>query len=210
MCVFFHVADDATGSSYRSTRAYAYVYLWRRTCFFVIQHLKQGTGKPEKKAPAIMTRSAEFTNARYEDVMRTDTQCIFPPPSPKFQCWFSSLSRLPPTLNSRGAGFLNVHVRYLALKQRGLFFGFTGLRFVHSKAFCPPPIISGLPVSGSCIRRCFVHRPSPMAPYLLRPKFCIRVCHVCALLRVCFVLQACVPLHVSAVYTETNEIHAIQ
>ena len=38
-CVFVHVAEDAPGSSYRSTRAYAYVYLWRRTCFFVMQHL---------------------------------------------------------------------------------------------------------------------------------------------------------------------------
>ena len=69
-----------------------------------------------------MTRSEEFTNARYEDVIRTDTQCIFPPPCPKLQCWFSSVSRLPPTLNSRGAGFVNVDVRYLALKQRVLFF----------------------------------------------------------------------------------------
>ena len=122
MHVLVHVAEDASGSSYRSTRAYAYVYLWRRTCFFVMQHLKRGTGKPEKKAPAIMTRSAEITNARYEDVIRTDTQCIFPPLSPKLQCWFSSMSRLPPTLHSRGVGFINVHVRYLALKQRGLFF----------------------------------------------------------------------------------------
>ena len=69
-----------------------------------------------------MTRSAEFTDARYEDVIRTDTQCIFPPPSPKLQCWFASVSRLPPTLKSRGAGFINVDVRYLVLKQRGLFF----------------------------------------------------------------------------------------
>ena len=160
--VFSHVAEDASGSSYRSTRAYAYVYLWRRTCFFVMQHLKRGTGKPEKK-PAIMTRSAEITNARYEDVIRTDMQCILTPPSPKLQCWFSSMSRLPPTLNSRGAGFINVHLRYLALKQRVFFFrvyrsrvrafegvlstshhfGFTGLGLVHSKAFCPPPITYG-------------------------------------------------------------------
>ena len=87
-----------------------------------MQHLKQGTGKPEKKAPATITRSAEFTDARYEDVIRTDTQCIFPPPSPKLQCWFSSVSRLPSTLNSRGEGFVNLDVRYLVLKQWGLFF----------------------------------------------------------------------------------------
>ena len=83
MC-FFHVAEDTSGSSYRSTRAYAYVYLWRHTCFFVMQHLKQGTGKPDKKAPAMMTRSEEFTNVRYEDVIRTDTQCIFRPRPPNF------------------------------------------------------------------------------------------------------------------------------
>ena len=141
--MFVHVAEDAPGSSYRSTRAYAYVYLWRRTCFFVMQHLKQGTGKPEKKAPSTMTRSEEFTDARYEYVIRTDTQCIFPPPSPKLQCWFSSVSRLPPTLNSRGAGFINVDVRYLVLKQRGLFFWFTGLGFMYSNAFCPLPIAYG-------------------------------------------------------------------
>jgi hypothetical protein len=121
-CVFVHVAEDASGSCYRSTRAYAYAYLWRRTCFFVMQHLKQGTGKPEKKAPAMMARSDESTDARYEDVIRTDTQCIFPPPSPELQCWFASVSRLLPTLNSRGAGFINVDVRCLVLKQRGLFF----------------------------------------------------------------------------------------
>ena len=88
-----------------------------------------------------MTRSSDITNARYEDVIRTDTQCIFPPPSPKLQCWFSSMSRLPPTLTSRGAGIINVHVRYLALKQRGLFF-----RVYRSRVLA--------------FRRRFVHRPS--------------------------------------------------
>ena len=102
-----------------------------------------------------MTRSEESTNARHEDVIRTDTQCIFPPPSPANQCWFSSMSRLPPTLNSRGAGFINVHVKYLALKQRGLFFGFTGFGFVYSKAFCQPPITYGsLPAPASVLHTC--------------------------------------------------------
>ena len=47
-CVLVHVAEDASESSYRNTRAYAYIYLWRRTCFFAMQHLKQGTGKQKK------------------------------------------------------------------------------------------------------------------------------------------------------------------
>ena len=137
-----------------------------------------------------MTRSEEFTDARYEYVIRTDTQCIFPPPSPKLQCWFSSVSRLPPTLNSRGAGFINVDVRYLVLKQRGLFF-----RVYRSRVHVFECILSTahhlwlLTCSSlSSAYMCVMH--ARCAVYVL---FFKRVFH-----------------DVSAAYTETHEIHEIQ
>ena len=145
-----------------------------------MQHLKQGTGKPEKKAPATITRSAEFTDARYEDVIRTDTQCIFPPPSPKLQCWFSSVSRLPSTLNSRGEGFVNLDVRYLVLKQWGLFF-----RVYRSQVCVFAGILS--------------------AAHHLWLLTCSVECRICFVGNV----RLCVPRRVSVVYTETHEIHEI-
>ena len=60
-----------------------------------------------------------------------------PPPSPKRQCWFSTVSLLPSTLNAGGVGFRNVHVRYSALKQRGLFF-----RVYRSQVFAFEGILS--------------------------------------------------------------------
>ena len=114
--MFVNVAEGVSGSS----TAYADVYLWRRACVVVMQHVKQGTGKPEKKAPAISTRTAENINARYEYVMCTDTQCIFPPPSPELQSWLLVVSRLHSTLNCGGGGFKDVDVRFLVLIERGL------------------------------------------------------------------------------------------
>ena len=134
---------------------------------------------------------------------------MFPPPSPDVQSWHPSVSHVPSTLNSGGAGFAHVDMRDLAWKRRGLFF-------------------SGLPVSASCLRRHSVRwkmkalRCIPRGKDIWRSQQQQVIVHDSMLLSrgilphttirhaMSVVLQACVPRSVSAAYTETHEIHEIQ